>query len=117
MGAADAIGAVPETSDGAASETAQGCGAAIAESTPTVCSTAGVTHAELMVHNTCGALTIEMFWVNYQCAEMTYGTVAPGQTFVNNSWVSHPWRLRDAATHALLREIPPLEAPTDVTYP
>src|SRR6266478_3737810 len=85
---------------------AEGCGVAIADTAPVVCSTVGVTHAPLMVHNTCGALTIQMFWVNYQCAEMSYGTVAPGQTFNNNSWVSHPWRLRDATTHTLLREIP-----------
>jgi hypothetical protein len=112
MSEADAMDAASETGDGA-----EACGVAIADAMPLVCSVAGVTHAELVIHNTCGALTIEMFWVDYKCGEVSYGTIAPGQTFDNNSWVSHPWRLRNATTHALLREIPPLDAATDITYP
>jgi len=75
------------------------------------------TVAELVVSNGCPASTIEIFWIDYGCEEVSYGQVAPGRRFSVSSFATHPWRIRDAITHVLLREIPPLTAPTTVTYP
>jgi hypothetical protein len=94
-----------------------GCGDALPDVKATVCSTAGTTHALLTVHNECPALTVEMFWMSYACVETSYGTIAPGGTFQSNSFLTHPWRLRDAETHVLLKEIPALTAPTELSYP
>jgi len=93
------------------------CGKAIPDAKPATCSTQGTTAASLTIQNNCSGLTLEVFWVNYQCGEISYGTIAPGQKFQSNSYVTHPWRLRDASTHILLREIAPLTGPTDIMYP
>jgi VHL beta domain len=69
---------------------------------PTVCSTPGrVEPLELV--NTC-AETVDVFWVDYQCRETFAGRVAPGESFEQRTFDTHPWRVRDHATHRLIKE-------------
>jgi hypothetical protein len=62
--------------------------------------------------------TVRLFWVDYACNEVAYGVVGPGQTHVQQTFVSHPWRVRDASTNALYKEfIPTTTAPPEVVVP
>ncbi len=44
-------------------------------------------------------------WVNQSCGEVTYKTLAPGQTWVTSTTVNHVWRVKDSATGNLLLEV------------
>jgi len=78
----------------------------INENPPQVCSKASGVSATLTIVNACPKTTLQLSWINLQCGESTYATVAPGGSFVQPSFVGHPWRIRNAATQALMREIP-----------
>jgi len=38
--------------------------------------------------------TVELFWLNFQGQEVSYGTVAPGATKVMTTYSTHPWMAR-----------------------
>jgi hypothetical protein len=69
---------------------------------PTVCSVPG--HRErIEVVNTC-ADDVDLFWIDYKCRESFVGRVAPGQQLGQTTYDTHPWRVRDHATHRLVKE-------------
>jgi hypothetical protein len=88
----------------------------------TVCSCLGDTHAPLTVTNN-GPFDIDMWWFDYSCGEQYFATVqGDGGTWSNNTFETHPWRIRDTFSEALLVEIPPVPEGADsslrtITYP
>lgn len=77
----------------------------INENPPQVCSKASGASATLTIVNACSKTTLRLSWINQQCGETVYATVPPGGSYVQPSFVGHPWRIRNAATSALMREV------------
>jgi hypothetical protein len=90
-----------------------------ADTTPTLCSQSGTVGAKITFVNNCTTLTVKLIWIDYQCVEKPYPTLAPGQSVVVDSYVTHPWRIRDSANGKLLKEVPPRTngTPSTVTVP
>lgn len=62
--------------------------------------------------------SVRLFWVDYSCNEVGYNEIGPGKTHVQQTYVGHPWRVRDAATNALYKEfVPTTTAPPEVVVP
>lgn len=80
------------------------------------CSTLGDAAAGLVVNNDCTE-SIDLWWVDYGCAEQFYQTVASGSSATQPSFVTHPWRLRLADAGRVVKEIPPLTGDTTVSVP
>src|SRR6185369_3237404 len=81
------------------------------DAAPTVCSTPGEPLLLELV-NTCGTETLDVYWVNYQCKEVFYKELTPGETWTQSTFVSHPWRVREHQSHRLVKEVAPTP-PTD----
>jgi hypothetical protein len=69
---------------------------------PTVCSTKGRQEGMELV-NSCGE-AVDVYWVDYKCRESFVTRLAPGETMGQNTYDTHPWRVRDHATHRLIKE-------------
>ncbi|HVJ94502.1 MAG TPA: hypothetical protein VM580_32165 [Labilithrix sp.] len=83
-----------------------------------VCSQQSAQAVNLPFRNEFSDRTVRLYWVNYQCQEVAYGAVKPKTTYVQQTYVGHPWRVRDASTNALYKEfIPTTTAPPEVTVP
>ena len=91
--------------DGSAGPT---CPQIAAGSQCSVTTGAGVT---LNIKNTCSN-PVDVYWVDYQCGEKKYLTIQSGTTQAQGTYVGHVWRVRDAASGALVAEI---QAPTGTT--
>ncbi len=74
------------------------------EAAPSTCSTDGAP-ALLQLTNACGVEAVDLYWVNYKCQEVFYRQVKPGEMYAQATFATHPWRVRDHATHRLLKEI------------
>ena len=62
--------------------------------------------------------SVRLFWVDYGCKEVGYHVLGPGETRVQQTFVTHPWRIRDASTNVLYKEfVPTTTAPPEVTVP
>jgi hypothetical protein len=62
--------------------------------------------------------SVDLFWADYQCKELSYGTIGPGASHLQQTFVGHVWRLRDTATGALYKEfIPTTIGSIDVVIP
>jgi hypothetical protein len=62
--------------------------------------------------------SLELSWVDFQCKEVRYATIAPGGVHSQPTFVSHVWRLRDTETGALYIEFAPTtSSPSDVSVP
>jgi hypothetical protein len=75
------------------------------------CSQTSDLNVSLTLNNR-SARSLNVFWVDYNCAEQAYGTLAPGGNFATSTHPTHPWRLRDAATGTLVFEY--VTGPTSV---
>ncbi len=89
----------------------------IPEAAPKLCSVNSDSKVSLTISNVCVSEAIEVFWVDYNCIEISYGTYAPGDSFVSQSYKSHPWRVRNATTQVLLADIPPVMSDTMIAFP
>lgn len=69
------------------------------------CSKGSGTVATLSVVNTSGSVTYQVLWVGYACAEVPYGTVAPGGTYSGQTFVGHVWRVRSIPSGVLIKEL------------
>jgi hypothetical protein len=78
---------------------------------PAVCSTDG-DPLLLTVVNTCSTEPVDLYWVTFFCEERFYKQIAPGQSVHQSTFDTHPWRVRDHATHRLIKEITPTRAGT-----
>jgi hypothetical protein len=84
---------------------------------PTVCSQSGHEEA-IQIVNTCGD-PVDLFWVDFKCRETFVARLAPGETIDHRTYDTHPWRVRDHATHKLIKEWvgPRLPDPPDKPVP
>ncbi len=39
---------------------------------------------------------VNVYWINYDCTEELYMTLGPGKSYSQDSFVTHPWVVRDA---------------------
>ena len=46
--------------------------------------------------------TVGVYWINYDCHEELYQTLAPGASYVQATFATHPWVMRDSQTGLLL---------------
>ena len=51
--------------------------------------------------NTTGS-PVDVYWVNFDCVEQLRFTIGPGEFVEHQTFPTHPWRVRDAATGQLL---------------
>lgn len=54
----------------------------------------------------------KLFWLNYQGQEQQYAELAPGASHSVNTFVSHPWRLREATSGSEVWVYQPSAAPS-----
>ncbi|HEX7665662.1 MAG TPA: hypothetical protein VF407_14145 [Polyangiaceae bacterium] len=71
------------------------------------CSVDGGKTVTFALKSTCTSTRADLFWVDTSCREIFRGTVAPSETIWADSWEGHVFRLRDHATHRLIREFSP----------
>ncbi len=76
----------------------------LADMKPTVCSTTGEPVLVELVNN-CSDDAVDLYWVNYQCKEIFYHQLAIGETYIQSTYTTHPWRVRAHATHKLVKEV------------
>ena len=48
--------------------------------------------------------SVDLIWVNYTCAEQSYGVIAPLGMQPQSTYVTHVWRIRNQADNAFLAE-------------
>lgn len=85
------------------------------EQFPAECSSGGGDDVDLQVVNDCFAVAVVVLWVNYSCEEIPFGFVEPGELWEQETFQNHPWRIRNAETGELMRDIPGLVG--DTTLP
>jgi VHL beta domain len=78
------------------------------EKPPSACSLVGDTPTSVTFQNNFVSVTVAVYWVDYACNEVLYATLSPGTGYTQPSWVTHPWRVREQATHGLLVDAAPL---------
>jgi len=72
------------------------------------CSTESIDLATLTIHNDCEGVRAELYWVGFGCEETLYATIEAGDSWTQSTYLSHPWRIRNASSGVLMREIPPV---------
>jgi hypothetical protein len=45
-------------------------------------------------------LTVDVSWIDYSGVEQLYATLLPGQSFVQDTFITHPWVVENHATDA-----------------
>ncbi len=48
--------------------------------------------------------SVDLIWVNYQCGEQKYSTVAPTGNVTQGTYINHVWRVRNTSDQAFLAE-------------
>ncbi|MBX3204640.1 MAG: hypothetical protein KF764_06195 [Labilithrix sp.] len=82
------------------------------------CSQNGAQAVNLPFRNAFRDRSVRLVWVDYGCNEVGAGELGPGETRVQQTYVTHPWRVRDAVTNALYKEyVPTTTAPPEVVVP
>lgn len=77
------------------------------------CSVAWDTTSDIKIENNYDQ-NVSVYWLDYQCEEQLYANVAPGGTFSANSYVTHPWRIRESSTGKILKQVTLNTAGTNV---
>jgi len=81
----------------------------LADAPPTTCSKKGKP-VLFDLRNTCAG-DVDVFWVGYDCQEIFHQRLANGGSWQQVSQDAHVWRVRDHATHALVKEFSPQRVP------
>jgi hypothetical protein len=68
------------------------------------CSVDGSTPVTIAVINRSQHEVLDIFWVDYSCNEVAKGTLLPGQRWDQQTFISHPFRIREEKSGRLLRE-------------
>lgn len=55
------------------------------------CSLSGDTAATVEFSNDTGVVPIEIYGLDYECNRVSYATLNPGESYVQQTYVSHPW--------------------------
>ncbi len=66
----------------------------------------------LFINNSDSA--VDLYWINQQCIEVRYANIEPGKEFLQQTFATHPWRLRHTGNESLLREVTATAAPMTV---
>ncbi|GAC1566086.1 MAG: hypothetical protein NVS2B2_38340 [Ktedonobacteraceae bacterium] len=45
--------------------------------------------------NNFSSSVVDTYWVNFQGDEVHYNQLGPGQSYSQQTYVSHPWRIKD----------------------
>ena len=69
---------------------------------PTACSKKGKP-VPFDLRNTCAG-DVDIFWVDYDCQEVFHHRLPNGESWTQVTQDAHVWRVRDHATHALVKE-------------
>lgn len=75
----------------------------IAQNSSNLCAKANNTQNQITFVNNSKRPVI-IYWMNYQCQEVKYNTVQPGESYTQISYLNHPWRIRDAQTGSIRKE-------------
>jgi VHL beta domain len=68
------------------------------------CNPGGGNNAKSVEFANLGATAVDVKWLNFQCGETFYRTVPGGQSYVQQTYVSHLWRFYEVGTGRLLKE-------------
>ena len=71
------------------------------------CSKTSTQPVNLPFRNAFTDRSVRLFWVDPTCKEVPYSVLAPGQSYVQQTFVTHLWRVRDNTTHVLYKEFVP----------
>ncbi len=74
----------------------------LSDGPPTSCSKKGKP-VPFDLRNTCAG-DVDVFWVGYDCQEVFHHRLANGESWKQVTQDAHVWRVRDHATHALVKE-------------
>ncbi len=55
--------------------------------------------------NTSATSTFQIFWLNYTGQRVLYATLGPGQSFIQQTFLTHPWVIADTSPAATCQEI------------
>lgn len=55
---------------------------------------------------------VQIFWLNYQGQEQNYAELAPGASYSINTFVTHPWRVRESSSGSEVLVYQPSTAPS-----
>lgn len=69
----------------------------------THCSLSSTQSVALSFHNRTQR-AVQVYWVDYQCQEKLFSDLPVGQTYMISTYATHPWRVRDTVTGALVLE-------------
>lgn len=58
---------------------------------------------------------VVVYWIDYAGTEVFYQELAAGQSYVQRTYVTHPWRIRSKATGAMLRTVVAGQSPQIIT--
>ena len=72
------------------------------------------TYVNLEIVNLSGA-TLEVFWVNFAGLELHYGTLMDGDSYMQGTYATHPWRFRTLAGELLETYVATTDANQTVT--
>jgi len=69
--------------------------AAVMPDASAVCSIASNDALNVTFTNKTTTKTVSTWWVGFDCKEMVYNTLAPGQSYQQATFVNHAWRVRE----------------------
>jgi hypothetical protein len=102
------------TSSSSTTGAAGGClGDPLPEVAPVECSDSDNEEVDLTIDNGCD-FAVEVFWVAYDCDEVSYQVISGGNSWGIQTFATHPWRIRTARGGELLLEVAPLQGDTEV---
>jgi hypothetical protein len=55
--------------------------------------------------NSSATLTFQVFWLDYNGNRVLYATLGPGQSFIQQTFLTHPWVIADTSPAATCQEI------------
>ena len=82
--------------------------AGVVDTPSRACSLQSSTMVELEINSACSERVLELWWVNFDCGEVSYGLIEPGSSITSQTYVTHVWRIRDAVTGDLVLQLDPL---------
>lgn len=82
---------------------------ALPEVPPVKCSTPKGRTVTFSLKSGCSSTAVDVMWVDESCHESFRGLLAPGATFLQDTWDTHVFRLRDHVTHRLIKELVPTQ--------
>jgi hypothetical protein len=101
-----------DTSNETSTEDEDPCAALIVpDEPPMICSKSSAKKAKISFTNLCTKTVLRINWVNYGCHEdAPVIELQPGETRVVSTYLTHPWRVRDAKDGRLMLDIPPVSS-------